>query len=931
MRKLTLTIFFAFSCALALWAQPSNDECSNPIVINNLSEFCSQNGAYTNVAATTSFPLQSPAGCWGGTSAQKDVWFSFKALATSVDISITGATSLSPGGTLHNPQVALYLGDCNSAGGISEVRCASDNTGNNSINLYEAGLYVGSNYLIRVQGQGGKSGTFKLCLNNYNEPAASTSDCPTASRLCDKSPFTVQKVSGAGNDNTELNDAACFNGGTGGNFETNSSWFVWTCDQSGTLEFTLTPQNPSDDLDFVLYRLPNGVGDCSNKAVLRCMASGDTQGQTAAQNAPCEGATGLVNGESDVSAPPGCQPGENAWLKPLDMVSGETYALVVNNYDTHDHGFSISFGGTGTFLGPKADFNTIPAAVCLGTPVQVVDASTFSIGNITQWQWSFGANAQPQTAAGQGPHNVQFNTPGVQSVVMTIKTNLGCQVTAIKNVLVFPDVQVDTIIAAPDCNGGTNGAITIANIKMGTPPYQFSWNGGPFSSSDSLTHLAVGTYQLEIRDSNNCKTDLNIPVAEKTLKVKPDVTKPLCFGDTNGVITLNVLNGTPPYLFSWPGGPGFIPNNTETGFAAGMYTILGKDSALCKGTFLVTVTDNPVLTLKMDTINVSCFGAGDGMGIAKPEGGVGNYTYLWSDGQTTAKASNLQPGTYTVTVSDGNECNIIGTVSITQPPDVNIALVRVKDLVCNGVPQGEIVVMGSGGLMPYQFSADGVKYIPSDSLTGLPAGTYFVKIKDGNGCLDSVQATIAQPPALQVVALPSDTTLELGYTVHILTNVSPDGRPVTYEWTPSNGLGCDGCPNPLVIPDPITTAIAEMAYVIKVTDETNCVAFDTVRIHVKKDRPVYFPNIFAPEDNYPNDHFTGFSGPAADNMVLLRVYDRWGSLVFETANVPLNKPELGWNGLYKGQKVFGVFTWYALVHFVDQEQLEYEGSVTVLR
>jgi gliding motility-associated-like protein len=106
-----------------------------------------------------------------------------------------------------------------------------------------------------------------------------------------------------------------------------------------------------------------------------------------------------------------------------------------------------------------------------------------------------------------------------------------------------------------------------------------------------------------------------------------------------------------------------------------------------------------------------------------------------------------------------------------------------------------------------------------------------------------------------------------------------------------------------------------------------------VHIRVNKLRPVYFPNIFKPEgaEQYGNDHFTGYSGPAAEKINLLRIYDRWGSLIFEKKDFQLNEPNFGWDGTNNGQKVNGVFTWYALVGFIDGQVFPYEGDITVLR
>ncbi|MFN0033860.1 MAG: T9SS type B sorting domain-containing protein [Saprospiraceae bacterium] len=914
MRKTTF-IFALSLCAASAFAQPTNDECSSPIVLPNVLNFCSPADAYTNLAATAS--SYGAPGCFG--SVQSDVWFAFTALATDVTITVRGATAQAPGGDLQDPQVAFYFGTC--GGVINELVCDASAGNANIAEAYKGGLFVGSTYLIRVQGAGGQEGTFQICVNNYNPPVEPTSDCATSSILCDKSPFVVQYVTGAGSNNSEMQDAACFNNGVPGLYESNSTWFSWTCSQSGTLTMTLTPLNGPDDLDFVIYRLPNGIGNCNGKVLERCMASGQSQ---TLNSAACLGPTGMRNGDPDTSEDAGCEePGDDAWLRPLDMIQGETYTLVINNFSNTGNGFAIEFGGTGEFLGPEAKFETIPEEVCLGTPVQVVDASTFALGAITAWNWSFGADAVPQTATGPGPHTVAFNTPGVHPVVLTLETDLGCIVTDIQSVLIHPDVEVDTLIAAPDCNGTANGQITINNITSGTPPYLFSWNNAPFSTENSLDSLGVGFYTLAIVDFNNCRTDLGIQVDERILTAETSVQAPLCFGDANGVITLNVTNGKPIVQFDF--GNGYIPSNSQGGFVAGVYTIQAIDAVLCKGTFTATVTDNPALELLVDTVDVSCFGANDGMAEAIPSGGVGNYTYQWSNGATAQTISNLPPGQYGVTVSDGNECIIVGGVFITEPPDVALNLLGVVDLICNGTPEGEIQVEGLGGRPPYMFSPDGVAYFPSGTLTGLLAGDYWVKVKDAYGCQDSVFATISQPVPLIVSAVPTDTTVDLGFTVDISTVTAPFGRLVTFEWSPAIGL------SETDTPDPIATAIDDIRYIVKITDQDGCTAFDTVTIRVKKDRPVYFPNIFAPNDDGEGDHFTGYGGPAAEQISLLRIYDRWGSLIYENRDFDLNEPNFGWDGTAKGQKVEGVFAWYAFVRFIDGAELQYEGDVTVLR
>lgn len=912
-RLLTLLIFL--SLGSTLFAQPANDDCLGATNITNVVAWCSATGAYNNTGATPT-NLGAPV-CWN--SVTNDVWFSFRAVATDVTITVKGRTSASPGGTMINPQVSLYL--TTNCSNFNELECELAPPGANIVEAYQAGLFVGTTYYIRVQG--GNQGTFQLCIDNYNPPANPTSDCPTASLLCDKSPFSVQKITGAGQNNLELENIPCFVGGAPGFNETNSTWFKWICSTSGPLTFTLTPLNITDDLDFVLFRLPNGINDCSGKVVERCMASGSDASQCPTS---CCGKTGLRASSTDISEPPGCSSSQDNYISPLNMVAGQAYALVINNFTQTGNGFAIEFGGTGQFQGPNATFTTDPAAVCIGVPVTVTSTANFPLGSITSQQFSFGVSAQPQTATGAGPHIVQFNESGQQSVVMTVETNLGCKVTKIQEVTVFPKVEVDTVIAMPDCNGGTNGSVSVTNIQSGTPPYQYSWNGAPFTNSNQLTGLGVSTVNLVIQDANNCQTELDIPVKELELTVDPDIMPPLCNGESNGSVIFNVTNGSAPYQFDF--GSGFQNSNQVGSLSAGTYTFLGLDAALCKGTFEVTITDHPPLSLRIDTIDITCFGADNGIAIAWPEGGFGSYTYAWSDSQANAEAQNLAPGQYGITVTDANDCAITSGAFITEPPELIVQSLDAQGVICFGDRTGLIVAGANGGVGPYQFGIDGANFSSSDTLRNVLGGDRWLMVVDANGCVDSIRVFVPTPPPL-IVSTGPDTTINLGFTVNTSTFVSPLGRPVTFEWMPTTGLSCSDCPQPTV------TGITTTDYILKITDEDGCMSVDTATIIVVKERPIYLPNVITPDDQsvWPNDRFTIFSGPAAERIELLRIYDRWGELVYEERDLPLGADTgRGWDGTFRDKKVNpGVFAFVAYVRFVDQEVLEYSGSVTVVR
>lgn len=141
--------------------------------------------------------------------------------------------------------------------------------------------------------------------------------------------------------------------------QTRVFWFQWVVESPGLLAFDLLPDNPDDDLDFVLYRLPQGLGQCAGKTSVRCMAAGPRIGAARAASSSCLGATGLRAGTWDEAEQPGCPSANDNYLEALEAQPGEAYALWVNNY-TSGEGFTLRFTGNALLSAealPKADWS----------------------------------------------------------------------------------------------------------------------------------------------------------------------------------------------------------------------------------------------------------------------------------------------------------------------------------------------------------------------------------------------------------------------------------------------------------------------------------------------------------------------------------------------------------------------------------------------
>lgn len=235
----------------------------------------------------------------------------------------------------------------------------------------------------------------------------------------------------------------------------------------------------------------------------------------------------------------------------------------------------------------------------------------------------------------------------------------------------------------PDC-GIANGSATVSGTD-GTPPYTYSWSN---SGSGSLaSNLGPGSYTVTITDANNATSTCNIVLTEPggpsaTCMVD---TQPGC-GQANGSASVSASGGSTPYSYVWSSGGS---NASESGLAAGMYTVTITDANSCSTTCDITLTEpgGPSATCSADT-NPSCFMA-DGQISTSVSGGTPPYTYSWSSGGSGATATGLVGGNYTLTVTDANNCTATCAIILPDPTgccEVSISTTTQSECRNNGTP-----------------------------------------------------------------------------------------------------------------------------------------------------------------------------------------------------------------------------------------------------
>lgn len=243
--------------------------------------------------------------------------------------------------------------------------------------------------------------------------------------------------------------------------------------------------------------------------------------------------------------------------------------------------------------------------------------------------------------------------PGTYGVLVTDAN--GCQVDMVNYVIEEPEpVVVDAVVQDILCFGDQDGQITL-ETSGGTPPYSYAWTNG--ATAGTIEQLPPGTYGVMVTDANGCQYEIdNFVIDEPSpVVVETNVFELLCFGDESGIITTDVSGGTTPYTYMWSTGtqdPG-IEN-----VVAGTYAVTVSDANGCVAVSEdLQVNEPPIIQINsISIVHASASSANDGNIDIEVIGGVPPYTYTWSNGETSEDLEAVEPGVYSVIVTDANGC-----------------------------------------------------------------------------------------------------------------------------------------------------------------------------------------------------------------------------------------------------------------------------------
>jgi len=506
-----------------------------------------------------------------------------------------------------------------------------------------------------------------------------------------------------------------------------------------------------------------------------------------------------------------------------------TFSINGTNYFT-DSTFSNLAAGTYT-LYTKDNSNTIvTSSATLTAPSQV--AGTTTIVNVQCYgnTGSITVNATGGTPSYQySLDGGNFQSSNIFSGVIAgghtivIKDANNCTIQISTTLTSPPPIIFSSSATPPLCFGQSNGTMTV-NVSGGTPPYQFSLNGGTFQSSNVFTGLPAGTYLTDIKDANGCL--INGPSAvignPPALGGTASSVNVLCPGSNTGSIFIVPTGGTGFYQYSLNGGPYSI-FQTFNNLIAGTYSATIKDINNCTFTISNIVISQPAaLTATRVFANVLCFGGNTGSITITAAGGTPGYQYSLNGGpyQGSNVFAGLVAATYSVTVRDANNCTTsISGVVISQPAALSATTVT-QGAGCGILPSGSITVTAGGGTAPYQYALNGGTYQSSNVFSGLAGATYSISVRDANGCTFSTSATVGASFNLTVSSI-NDATICAGTSI-TLTTVS---NGTSFSWSPATGLSSSTAQSPTATPTTFTQYIVTASL-------GPCSAKDTVNISV---------------------------------------------------------------------------------------------------
>lgn len=355
---------------------------------------------------------------------------------------------------------------------------------------------------------------------------------------------------------------------------------------------------------------------------------------------------------------------------------------------------------------------------------------------------------------------------------------------------------------------------------------------------------------------------------------------------------------------------------------ASMVRLYVEDQNECRDSMEVFV-DLPNLPVIISEVqDVSCHNSNDGS-IALQQ--TSDYDVDWSNGSKETQLDHLSPGTYSVTLTNTDDCKVTDSFILTNPEQLEVDLL-IEEPKCHGAVNGTIEIIPIQGNMPFDISINGEQNAALN-IGNIMSGDYVIGIIDSKGCKLDTLISISQPDQFSLIT-PDPITANHFDTVEIIVSTENGQGNVDYAWEIPNylELSCYDCASPKLV------ATTSETLVVHAMDELGCKDQREILLQVSIDYTLNIPTAFSPNGDGINDGLNVF-GVAGSVLESFNVYDRYGGLVHSSTNIEVNNSkETIWNGTYRGENLSqGTYVWTARVKYLDNSYRTVKGTIALLR
>lgn len=591
---------------------------------------------------------------------------------------------------------------------------------------------------------------------------------------------------------------------------------------------------------------------------------------------------------------------------------------------------------------PSVTFSTTDTLTCPGANISWKVTAT---GTINNYLWNFGDG----TTSPLGSPPKSYSNTGSYSVKLFVTDSYGCTDSLFRSNYINVSVPLANFTIDDSVSSCAPFEVNFTNKSTFYSSQLWTFEPGIISSLQNPAHyyLTPGVYNAEliVTSPGGC-----MDTAYRTVRLFDNASTTITYNPLNGckpqAVDFNVVTNGPATYF-WDFGDGqslssIAASITHTYNTFGDFTpkIILQDPTGC-------------LTPITGSATVSIVGAIAKFGLDKTKlcsdelvnfidsttfnDPITSYTWNFGDGNI----SNLQnpshfysgTGTYSIYLAVKTQLGCVDTAHKNNALKI-LASPRARidgdSAICKSSPLqlfGNLLAQDTSTVTwNWSFGNGNISTLPNPPVqTYDSSGNYVVSLitASSNGCIDTTTKNIHIHP-LPTVSMPPDITVVAGSTFTIPANYS--GNMSTYLWSPTIFLSCNTCPQPDVTPD------YDKNYIVSFTDSNGCRNTGSILIKTLcKNAKVFVPNTFSPNGDGSNDAFFP-RGSGINRVKFLRIFNRWGEVVFEKYDFPINDAQSGWDGKWKGKKANpDVYIYQLELYCLNGEILTYSGNVALIQ